>query len=401
LLTQTARIDDASYRWFVLLLAGLTATLVVAMPTMAMPVLFAEMSVDLGLSLVQVGAVWGLSSLGGLVTGLAGGAIGDRFGTRRTLACACVALGAAVASVGLSTSFATLVLAVLFVGLFLSTIPVNLHRACGLWFSGKRLGLANSVVAAGMALGFMTGSIISATVLSPLLGDWRRVLFFYGAIGVAMSIPWAISRSGPRDSGAGSHPGTSMGMRQALSHVTRLKNVWLLGLALLCVGGCIQGMLGYLPLYLRDIGWPPARADAALASFHAISLLSVIPLALLSDRLGSRRRLLLMATVMTATGTGLLSVVEGTLVWMAVLMAGAVRDGFMAIFMTTVIEQRGVGALYAGTAIGLTMTLSRAGNLIAPPVGNSLARYDLSLPFAFWAAMALVGLVVLYLITEQ
>ena len=214
-----------------------------------------------------------------------------------------------------------------------------------------------------------------------------------------MSIPWAFTRSGPGD-GETKGAGATTSMRQALSHVSRLKNVWLLGLAMLCVGGCIQGTLGYLPLYLREIGWPPARADAALAAFHAISLLCVFPLAFLSDRLGSRIRFLIWATLVIATGVGLLSVVEGVLIWVAVLMAGAVRDGFMAIFMTSVIELAGVGVLYAGTAMGLTTTLSRLGNLLAPPLGNSLASYDPSLPFAFWAAMALVGFVVFNLVKE-
>jgi nitrate/nitrite transporter NarK len=190
-------------------------------------------------------------------------------------------------------------------------------------------------------------------------------------------------------------------MRQALCHVVRLRNVWLLGAVMLGVGGCIQGMLGYLPLYLREIGWPPARADAALASFHATSLASVFPLALLSDRLGSRKTLLVMAVLMTTTGVGLLAVADGAIVWVAVLMAGAVRDGFMAIFMTMVTELDGVGVRYAGTAMGLASTLSRVGNLTAPPVGNSLASHDLRLPFAFWAAMALVGFAVLSLVKEK
>ena len=190
-------------------------------------------------------------------------------------------------------------------------------------------------------------------------------------------------------------------MRQALSRVVRLRNVWLLGLVMLGVGGCIQGTLGYLPLYLREIGWPPAQADAALASFHAISLAAVFPLALLSDRLGSRKTFLVVAMMMFATGVGLLAVADGAIVWVAVLMAGAVRDGFMAIFMTMVTELDGVGVKYAGTAMGLTLTLSQAGNLIAPPLGNSLASHNLRLPFALWAAMALAGFAVFHLVREE
>jgi cyanate permease len=166
------------------------------------------------------------------------------------------------------------------------------------------------------------------------------------------------------------------------------------------VSGCVQGTLGYLPLYLREIGWPAARADGALASFHAISLVSVFPLTLLSDRLGSRKRFLIAATLMIATGVGMLAVAKGGMIWVAVLMAGAVRDGYMAIFMTLVTELPKVGILFAGTAIGLTSTLSRLGALLAPPLGNSLASYDVRLPFVCWAAMALTGLAAFYWVRE-
>jgi MFS family permease len=406
--TENDNVSTSNYRWFILILAGLTATLAIAMPAMAMPVLFSEMSQDLGLSLVQIGAIWGTGSLAGLLTGLAGGSIGDRFGPKRTLAIGCLAVGVTGALRGFSTNFATLAGTVLLSGLATTTVPLNLHKVCGAWFSKKHLGLANSAVSAGMALGFMTGSIISATVLSPWLGGWRHVLFFYGGVALVMSIPWALTRAAPGEGAPSTSEGApspsdggTISMRQALSHVVRLRSVWLLGAVLLGVGGCIQGTLGYLPLYLREIGWPPARADAALASFHAISLAAVFPLALLSDRLGSRKKLLVVAVLMFTTGVGLLAVADGAIVWVAVLMAGAVRDGFMAIFMTMVTELDGVGARYAGTAMGLTSTLSQMGNLIAPPLGNSLASHDLRLPFAFWAAMALMGFAVFYLVKEK
>lgn len=83
-LVQTTNrfLNDTAYRWYILVLAALTATLAVAMPTMALPVLFAEISADIGLSLVQIGIIWGSISLAGLLTGIAGRSLGDRFGTR-------------------------------------------------------------------------------------------------------------------------------------------------------------------------------------------------------------------------------------------------------------------------------------------------------------------------------
>ena len=321
--------------------------------------------------------------------------LGDRFGTKRTLAFACLLLGLAGALRGLSTGLVTMTMTVFLSGLVSAIIPMNLHKVCALWFSGKQLGSANAVISGSMALGFMLGALISATVLSPWLGSWRSVLYFYGGIAALLSVPWALTRISPSERGHLTRSEGSPSFRQSLSHVVRLRDVWILGIALLGVGGGIQGFLGYLPLYLREIEWSASRADAALSSFHAISLLVVFPLAMLSDHLGSRTKLLVAATLMTAVGIGMLSIADGVLIWIAVLLAGSVRDGYMAVFMTTAIELDGVGAAYAGTALGLTLTLSRVGGLIAPPLGNSLAAYDPRAPFVLWAAMALLGFAVL------
>lgn len=190
-------------------------------------------------------------------------------------------------------------------------------------------------------------------------------------------------------------------MRAAVSHVLHLKEIWLLGLTLFGVSGCIQGLLGYLPLYLRGIGWDAIRADGTLSAFHTISMIFVLPIALWSDRLGSRKRLLLIATLLTVLGTGLLSFASGLWIWIGVLLTGFVRDAFMAIFITMVMEAEGVGPVYAGTATGLTMAISGIGNLIAPPLGNSLAVLWPGAPFAFWAGLSALGMVCLALLKKE
>ena len=387
--------DHTMHAGYMLILAGVTATLAVAAPSMAMPVLFAEIAEDLQLSLVQVGAVWGIASFAGLFASLASGMIVDRFGTKRTLVTSCLLLGLTGASRGLANGLTTMTFAVFLNGLVAAAIPINLHKVCTMWFSGKRRGSAHAAVSGGMALGFMIGSLVSATVLSPWLGGWRHVLFLYGGIGVLMSLPWALTRVAPRERARLTEGSNGPSIRRTLSHVVRLRDVWVLGVALLGVGGAVQGLLGYLPLYLRGIEWSAARADASLAGFHTVSLLAVFPLAMLSDRVGSRRRLLAAAALTIATGIGLLSIVDGAIIWFAVLMAGAVRDGFMAVFMAATTEVNGVGAEYAGTAIGLAMTLSRVGGLIAPPLGNAFAVYGPRFPFVLWAGMALLGLAAL------
>ncbi len=393
---------DNAYRWYILILAALTHTLVVGMPMMSLPVLFGEIAADLSLDLVQIGFVWGASALLGIGMSLTGGVIGDRIGARRMLVIACLLSGITGATRALAGGYVSLTGTVLVAGLFPMAVPMNVHKTCGIWFSGPRLGLANGVVSAGMAFGFLLGSLISATVLSPLLGGWRPVLLFYGALAVIVSVLWAFTKPEPC---ASSEPTADSPAQPSLGYsmlrVGRLRNVWLLGLAMFGIGGAIQGSLGYLPLYLRGQGWEPRAADSALASFHFASLLFTIPLALLSDRLGARRPLLLVAALMIAVGFGLLSVAQGIVVWLAVIFAGSMRDGYMATLMTMIIELRGVGPAFAGTATGLIMGISRIGSVVAPPIGNSLEAIGPSAPFLFWSALALVGWAALTAVREE
>jgi NNP family nitrate/nitrite transporter-like MFS transporter len=391
---------ESRYKWYVLGLGALTYTCAMAMPRMCMPVLFKEISLDLNLSLVQIGGVWGTEFLSGIITGLAGGLLGDRFGVRRILSIACLLAGGAGALRGLSSGFTSLAATTFLFGFIVAVIPVNVIKTVGIWFSGRHLGLANGITGVGMAIGFMAGSMLSATVLSPLLGGWRWVLLLYGILSALISVLWFFTVREPGQEVSGSST-ARLTLSQTFLRVIRLKNVWLIGLALAGHSSCINSMLGYLPLYLRERGWPVAGADGTVATFHGVSMLSTIPLALLSDRFRSRKTVLIPAVIITGASVALLSAAHDQTVWLFVILAGLFRDGFMAIILSMVIEVKGVGADYAGTASALVLAVSRLVSFGGPPVGNSLAGFHPGLPFVFWGALALVAPISLYLVKEQ
>ena len=388
---HTTHAQSEFYKWLVLTISTFTFTFVVAMPQMSLPVLFDEISAELGLSLVQVGWIWGASSVLGILVGLIGGPIGDRFGPRRTLAVACLLTGIAGAARGLSNSFTMLTLTTIITGFAQWSIPMNVHKTCGVWFPREQLGMANGFVAVGMALGFLLGALLAATVFSPLFGGWRNVLFVYGAVAILFAMFWWFSQG---KAGADDQKSSQMiTFREAIGHVIRIRNVWMLCIATAGVSGCVNGMLGFLPLYLRNLGWEPTMADSTLASFHAVSMLFAIPIAVLSDRVGNRRGFLITAVLLIGIGTGLIGFTGGILISAAVLLAGISRDGFMAITMTAITEQKEIGARLAGTAIGLNMSLIGIANVFAPPVGNWLAGFGTGLPFLFWAALVCLGFI--------
>ena len=62
--------DSQNYKWYILMLVVLTDMFVIAIPLMGMSVLAKEIADDLKLDLVQVGIIWGVGALPGIVSSL-------------------------------------------------------------------------------------------------------------------------------------------------------------------------------------------------------------------------------------------------------------------------------------------------------------------------------------------
>ena len=391
---------DEKYKWYILAIATVTGTFVSAIPFSCMPVLFKEISDDLGLDLVQIGTIWGIGNLAGIFVSLIAGLLSDRFGTKSILSVFCILVGVTGALRGFSDSFFILALTVFINGIVRLIIPITVTKAIGIWFRGKNLGMAMGIGALGMGLGLMLGPLISATILSPALGGWRNVMHLYGALSVLVGILWIMFGRDPSHVGS-TATSSAVPFRQAFSRLIRLKGLWFIGLALLFRVGSLMGMTGYLPLYLRDQrGWEIAAADGTLAAFYGISTILVVPLCFLSDKIGSRKIILYIALIVGFVCVGLLPVVEGGTIWILMLLAGIFMDGFMSLIVTMMLETEGVGPIYSGTALGIVFTIVHIGSVSSPPLGNSLASVSQAAPFFFWASLSVAALVMLFFIKE-
>jgi MFS family permease len=339
--------DQLNYRWFILGLTVVTAAFVSTISVACLPPLFKEISEDLGLSLVQIGTVWGITNLAGIVISLLGGVLSDRFGVKVLLSVICILTGITGASRGLSYGFFTLSTTVFLHGTVRLIIGISLSKIIGLWFKGRNLGMAMGIFAMGMGLGLMLGQMISATILSPLLGGWRGVMYFYGVLAIAIGILWYLFGREPHETVSTADESIAEPFRQALSRLIRIRALW---------------------------------------------MLCVVPLTSLSDRLGVRKAFLVIAQIVTLVCFGLLPLVDGAPVWVLLILSGAFMDCFMAIMVTMVLETEGVGPEDYGTAIGISLTNGQVGSIVSPPLGNSLANLNMGLPFYFWALLSAAAL---------
>ncbi len=380
-------------KWLMLALMVLTNAFVTTMPMSALPVLFKEISEDLDLSLLQVGSIWGMVNLAGIFISLLAGVLADRFGTRRTLIVFCFLTALTGALRGLSDSFGILVVTVLINGAVRLVVPVAVAKNIGLWFRDGRLGLAMGLVMMGMGLGLMLGPLVSASLLSPWLGGWRNVMFFIGGLSGVVALFWLlIAREAPAPVEA---EGSSVSILQAFRELLRARPIWIMGTTLAFRVGCLMGVTGYVPLYLRDfLNWKPGLADGTLSAFYAVSAAIVVPLTFLSDRIGSRRKIMIPALVFGFLGTVLMPIADGALVWVLMIAHGMFLDTFMSLTTTLLLESKGVKQEYFGTAVGMIFTMGLVGAVSGPPLGALFTGFSGDAPFYFWAGLAFIALII-------
>jgi MFS family permease len=383
-----------------LLLAMLTYGSIAGTARLCMPVLFPEISKELGLSMVAIGTIWGMDPLAGVFIGLVGGLLADRFGVKRTLTVVCILGGLFGALRGFSVDFLSMAAFMFLFGLVAAVTPSVVPKVTAVWFVGNRLGFANGMLYVAWSIGAVFATLSSATLLAPVLGGWRNVLFFLGSPPVLLGLLWWFTGREPQKQDTIYTPVTGEPLRKSLASVIHIKEVWILGIALMTYWGTNMGFGGYLPLYLRNVGWEPAMADTAMTVFAGIGVLGVMPMVLYSDRIGSRKPVMIFSTLVLALSIGLIPLVNETGVWILLVIGGLIRTGVTSLATTMIFEIKGVGGTYGGTAIGLTNTLGMVGAFAAPPIGNSLTAFNDHAPLYFWAILGAIALPLLFLVKE-
>ena len=381
--------QHSPYRWVILAMVSLSGFITMGFPIAGLSALFSEIAASLDLDLIQIGVIWGVGMVMGIFTSFLGGSLIDYFGTRRALVFMCLAAGVCGALRGLAVDFWSLFLFSFLYGTLQPVLPLNFVKLNREWFASRQLGFAAGVMALGFALGAMLGSRFSATWLSPLLGGWRAVLIAFGLSSILLAILWAFVH--PPDE---QKPRQGLDLRQLLTKLRRVagfRQLRVIALAVFGAVGLAQGVMGYVPTYLREIGWSAYDADSAIPVFFLASLIGVVPISHLSDRLGERRLVMIFATSMMTLGT-LMMAFAGSNYWAVILamaIGGLCFDSFMALMGASITEMPGLEIALVGSALGFNGMLQNLGGSMLPPLGNTLSVISLNAPFLLWAAAGL------------
>ena len=393
----------APNKWFVVLMANLVFIGVVGMPFTAMPVLFSSVTRELQLSLAYVGMIWGALPLGMALCSILGGLLGDRFDLRKVIGFGSFVIALASGLRGVSGGPVTLIIFMFLSGAALSIVIPNLPKIVGLFFPPRQRGLAFGMVNSGFNLGSILATALGATFILPLVGSWRNVIFFYSAICVVLGIIWLLvmkkGKSGQAIAGT-STTEREVPFRETLATIVRVKELWLLVITNFGVVGSYIALMGYIPVYLENAGVMKITGDTISSTIFMAGIIGAIALPTLSDRIGTRKLVLITCAAVTGMSTYLLSISGTMLFWLLIPLIGIAAMGFITLSLTMPLEMRGVGPIYGASAVGLVVAGQNVGGFLFPIIGGNLAEINQVWPFIFWAIIIFAAVIGLFLMRE-
>lgn len=394
---------QAPNKWFIVLMANLVFIGAVGMPFTAMPVLFSSVTRELRLTLAHVGMIWGALPLGVALCSILGGLLGDRFDLRKVIGIGCFGIALTSGLRGACGDPVTLTILMFLCGASLGIVIPNLPKIVGLFFPPRQLGLAFGIANSGFNIGAILATALGATFLLPLVGSWRNVLFLYSAICIFIGITWlsVIRGKKPNQVTAGTDtPERKVPFREALAMVVRVKDLWLLVIANLGLVGSYIALMGYVPVYLENAGVLKSTGDTIASTIFIAGIIGGIIVPALSDRIGTRKIVLITCAAVMGISTYLLSISGTLFFWLLIPLIGIAAMGFVTLSLTIPLEMRGIGPIYGASAIGLVVAGQNIGGFLFPIIGGNLAEINQLWPFVFWAAIIFAAAIGLFLMRE-
>jgi MFS family permease len=386
----------SGYRWAILG-AGILILFVLMVEMFAFPVLMPMIGEDLKLDIAQLGFVWGMWTFGGVFIAIIGGMFVDRAGIRIAIFTFAMVCAIAMGLRGIANSEAFLAALMFIAGGTAACVLGNVPKALFIWFPPQQVAMANGLYMGIATLGMAVGAAISATLVAPALGGWRNTLILYGAISVVTSFVWLIlAREPTRDGTAFRVP-----MGEALRAAIHSRDVWFCAIAAFGTFGLNMGFTGYLPSFLQGTGWEMTAASTALMVFLLASIITSIVIPVISDRVGIRKNFFITSGLVFSIAVILMTITQTPMaVWILVAIVGLGYGALVPVLNSIIPEIKGIGAMYAGTTISVSIMLGGIGGFLFSAVGMNMATTAPHSPFIFGGIVFIVTLIPFFFIKE-
>jgi MFS transporter, ACS family, hexuronate transporter len=359
---------DLSYRWTILLV--LTVTQIGAsLAALSFGPLAPFLQDSLRISRAQVGLLTSSLYFGSILVSIPTGRLADRLGVRRLLLVGPAFMAFFFFAFSRIDTYQTAWILALFAGMGYGVINPATAKAIMYWFSARGRATAIGIKQSGVTIGAAIAAALLPTLALAL--TWRESFFIIGAavLGSA-TLCYLFYREFPGAalSEKGAHRADG-GLTQVLTN----RNIILFSFVD-CVWSSIQMSVStYLVLYLKEtLLYSVVLAGVYLAMAQMSAGLGRVFWGVISDQLFQSRRkivLLIIGVITTVTTLGMTVLTKNTpgwLIFVIVVCMGLSVLGRHGVLITFVAEL--AGRELAGTAMGVSITITYIGIIIGPPV---------------------------------
>lgn len=394
-----AQTDVQTYRWVILALAVLSFILTFV-TRFAWPPLIPVVVPILGMKMSQAGAFMSAFYIGYVLTQVPAGLLTDFIGVRLVLTLCLLVEGVSTFGMGYintyDSGFALRVICGLGAGADFSACT----RAIMEWFPAKERGTAMGILLAGPSGGIVLASIL-VPQLNALLG-WQGV---FKVIGVATFIAGVVTYLLVRTSSTAKMGGR---MSEGFKIIFGSRDLILTSLAGFCLLWCELGTATWGFAYIKKMlmSANPIGALKVAGSIMMLygigGVLGPILSGVISDKIGGRKNILILAMALTAPMTLVFGYQSGVLMLCIV--------GFIFGFVSysanphlTVLVSQFAGQQYAATANGTSNFIFQMASIIAPWICGWTIDVTGNFTIAWWilAAGPIVGILLLLSVNPE
>ncbi|EGD60270.1 major facilitator transporter [Novosphingobium nitrogenifigens DSM 19370] len=323
------------------------------------------------------------------------GALADRWSAARLLSLAVALWACATLFTGLANGLAMLVGLRLLLGLGEAALFPSTAKLIAAHVPVERRGLANAMIATGLALGPALGTMAGGMILAR--HGWRPVFFWFGAATLVWLVPWALIGRQMNRATAGKAVEPPSPMRDLL----RRPGLWLMGVAHALANYGFFFVLIWLPLYLvKSRGLPIPTMTVLATMTYGMQALASLGWGQLADALVRRggepsrvkRRLCVVAELGSVAGIAGVALAQGTTGLCAALLVTGLFLGCLPT-MVYALGQLHAGPRDAAGWVGVQNAIGSVSGIVGPVVTGAIvdATGSFNGAFAFAAAVSAAG----------
>lgn len=145
------------------------------------------------------------------------------------------------------------------------------------------------------------------------------------------------------------------------------KQLWLLTGLFLCAGTCYDTLMIWLPSILKENGFSVAASNGIASMLPIGFLLAPLAVGLFSDRLGSRKLLVMLLGLVSGPAVYLVGTSCGPIGWFFAFLVGFCTQGIVTLVLAMQAEMQPMIASSGATA-GLISSLGSMGTFLIPTI---------------------------------